>query len=225
MEYLVDSVVKKCANTRDVTSEVKTKISSARHKVHNSKQAFSVTQCLMCGREIKSSNKSKLCKSCFREHMPKEVREKLREGGKHSAFQQKNNRRSKIEMMFFDSVKEEYPGAISNIVIAEGWNTDIYIPEYNLCVAWNGPCHYLPIYGEKSLNRTKNRDSIKSKVFDKYGLNQFIVKDSPDSWPKKKYKNEYKVRDAMKMLRKYIKEKIEPDADLINKLTRYSDFT
>ena len=50
---------------------------------------------------------------------------------------------------------------------------DFYLPNYNICIEFDGRQHYLPIFyfgGEKMLNYTKNNDNIKNE----YCLNNNI---------------------------------------------------
>jgi hypothetical protein len=40
---------------------------------------------------------------------------------------------------------------------------DFYLPDLNTCIEYDGEFHYLPIFGEKLLSDTKNRDIIKNE--------------------------------------------------------------
>lgn len=39
---------------------------------------------------------------------------------------------------------------------------DFFLPKYNVLIEFNGQCYYKNIYGQKSLDDTKKRDSIKN---------------------------------------------------------------
>lgn len=45
--------------------------------------------------------------------------------------------------------------------ILDGLELDVYIPSKNVAIELNGPCHYIPIFGEKELFRTQSKDIIK----------------------------------------------------------------
>ena len=186
-----------CANTRVITQESKDKISKTlkeyydlhpeKTPIRNSIQKF----CIVCNKPLEKRNQSGYCKEHIHlREISEETRKKLSEAGKHSAQIQKEARRSKIEALFFDKIKDIFKDAEANKVIKDGWDTDIFIPSLNLAIFWNGACHYYPIYGEKSLNATQNRDKIKKELFENIGIKVYLIKDIDLEYPKeiKKYK-------------------------------------
>lgn len=68
--------------------------------------------------------------------------------------------------------------------------------EDSIAIFWNGPCHYYPIYGQKSLNQTQNRDKIKKSLFEKSGYSVYIIKDVDEVYPREIWKNRDKRTDV-----------------------------
>lgn len=71
--------------------------------------------------------------------------------------------RSKCEIWLESQLILLYPNIEFkfNEVSALGMELDIYIPSLNIAIEINGPTHYFPIYGEKTLQRTQNKDKQK----------------------------------------------------------------
>lgn len=178
-----------CANSRIRSNVTKQKIRESMYsyyKEHPKGVTREIKNCCICGKELCRKNTSGYCKNCIPQirEVSDETRLKLSMAGRRSAQVQKERRRSKIESMFFDKIKKIFPDAEPNKVVKDGWDTDIYLPGINLAIFWNGPCHYLPIYGEASLNQTMNRDKIKTNLFMKLGISIYVIKDLPDLYPK-----------------------------------------
>lgn len=192
-----------CANARDHSNETKLKMSESlkvfyeEHPKGNAKSKLPESFCIVCNKQIPRKNKSGYCKECLhlRPTSP-ETREKLSRAGKKSAQVQKNNRRSKIEALFFEKIKKIFNDAESNKILVDGWDTDIFLPTQQIAIFWNGPCHYYPIYGQKSLNQTQNRDRIKKSLFEKAGYKVYIVKDVDEAYPREIWKNRDKRTDV-----------------------------
>ena len=47
--------------------------------------------------------------------------------------------------------------------IKGGLEIDLHIPSKNVAIELNGPCHYIPIFGTKELEKTQNKDLIKQQ--------------------------------------------------------------
>ena len=184
---------KSCSNTRKLSESTKNKISSTLKSRYENKSAKLQFFCKVCGAPITASNKSGTCKLHYT--MSEETREKLSKAGKKSAQIQKNNRRSKIEALFFEKIKKIFNDAESNKILVDGWDTDVFLPTQQIAIFWNGPCHYYPIYGQKNLNQTQNRDKIKKSLFEKAGYKVYIIKDVNEVYPKKIWKNKDKRTD------------------------------
>ena len=66
---------------------------------------------------------------------------------------------------------------------------DFYLPDYNICIEYNGRQHYLPINiwgGEKELMNIKRRDKIKMEYCKKNNIPLFIIKYCDKILPKLK---------------------------------------
>lgn len=180
-----------CANTRQHSFETKTKISESvlgYCKSHPKEYPFLATSsrfCSVCGKELCKRNKTGFCRTCVHlKPVSEETRLKLSKAGRASAHIQKESRRSKIEALFFEEVVKLFSDAEANKIIADGWDTDVFIPSLNLTIFWNGKCHYYPIYGIGSLNQTQNRDRIKEKLFKDMGFHVYIIRDVDNEYPK-----------------------------------------
>lgn len=205
---------KSCANSRVRTQESKEKTSKTlkeyydlhpeKTPVKNLIQKF----CVVCGKPLEKRNRSGYCKEHLHlREVSEETRKKLSEAGKRSAQIQKNQRRSKIEALFFDKVKDIFKDAEPNKIIKDGWDADVFIPSLNLAIFWNGTCHYYPIYGEKSLNATQNRDKIKKELFENIGIKVYIIKDIDLEYPKEIRKHrEKRVEFQLQKFLEYLKE-------------------
>lgn len=99
----------------------------------------------------------------------------LSNGGKKSA--QKRVKRSKDEIKLFELISNIVP-ALSNHIIKDGWDADIFIPSLNIAILWNGPFHYkeMGIKGH-SLKQVQNRDIIKTALFESIGVKVIIYED------------------------------------------------
>jgi len=189
-----------CRNARVHSNETKFKMSESLkvfYKKHpTGKGGLPERFCIVCNKQIRKNNKSGYCKDCIRRRpVSEETREKLREAGKHSAQAQKEQRRSKIEALFFEKIKKIFKDAESNKILVDGWDTDIFLPSEGIAIFWNGACHYYPIYGQKSLNQTQNRDRIKKSLFEDAEYKVYIIKDIDELYPKEILKNRDKRTD------------------------------
>lgn len=57
----------------------------------------------------------------------------------------------------------------------DGLEIDILIPEKNIAIELNGPCHYIPIFGEQELKKTQNKDIIKKQKMQDLKLHFFQI--------------------------------------------------
>lgn len=63
----------------------------------------------------------------------------------------------------------------NNREILNGLELDFYFPNIKLAVEINGPSHYEPIYGEKSLKQQKKRDRTKKKLCKIKNITLFVI--------------------------------------------------
>lgn len=158
----------KCSHSRIVSEEQKEKV---RQKLLKPKKK---KYCLNCGKELWYGNKSGYCANCFRKFLTKEVKLKLSNAGKKSAFIQRIKRRSCNEIMFSEIMKTKY-NIICNESIFNGWDADIILPEYKIAILWNGNWHYKNICNQ--LRKVQNRDKIKYNEIIKNGYMPYIIVD------------------------------------------------
>ena len=189
-----------CRNARVHSNETKLKMSEslkAFHKKHSiEKIKLPERFCIICNKQLCKTNSSGYCKDCLHlRPFSEKTREKLREAGKHSAQVQKERRRSKIEALFFEKIKKIFKDAEPNKVLVDGWDTDVFLPTERIAIFWNGACHYYPIYGQKSLNQTQNRDKIKKSLFENAGYKVYVIKDINEVYPKEILKDRDKRTD------------------------------
>lgn len=52
----------------------------------------------------------------------------------------------------------------------EGFEIDIFLPELNAGIEFNGPHHFKPVYGEKVFQKTKNADKAKRAIACRKGI-------------------------------------------------------
>jgi very-short-patch-repair endonuclease len=48
---------------------------------------------------------------------------------------------------------------------------DFYLPEYNICIEYDGQQHFIPVFGEEKFKRLKINDKIKDEYCKKNGIN------------------------------------------------------
>ena len=78
----------------------------------------------------------------------------------------------------FNLCKTIFSDAISNSIIADGWDADIVIPSIKTAILWNGPWHYKEMnISNHSLKQVQTRDKIKIDLFESLGWKVFIFED------------------------------------------------
>ena len=97
--------------------------------------------------------------------------------GRKSAEIQKETRRSKNEIYFFELCKNHFNNISHNERIFNGWDADVIIEDYKIAVLWNGPWHYKQICKNHSVKQVQNRDKIKLNEIKKMGYIPYIIKD------------------------------------------------
>ena len=81
--------------------------------------------------------------------------------GRKSAEIQKETRRSKNEIYFFELCKTHFNNVLHNERIFNGWDADVIIEDFKIAILWNGPWHYRKIKSNHSVKQVQNRDKIK----------------------------------------------------------------
>jgi hypothetical protein len=97
-------------------------------------------------------------------------------GGMNSAKNQK--KRSSGEEFLNNLFVENKCKTIQNSWdIVKGYEIDIFLPEFNTAISYNGPVHRLPIYGEKRLKQIITRDAYRCRKLKELKVNHIIVDD------------------------------------------------
>jgi hypothetical protein len=85
--------------------------------------------------------------------------------------------RSKDEIKLFTLCETEFT-CVANHIIADGWDADIVIPDHKIAILWNGPWHYKEMnLKNHSLAQVKNRDKIKTSLFESLGWTVLVFED------------------------------------------------
>lgn len=59
--------------------------------------------------------------------------------------------------------------------ISGGLELDLWIPSLKIAIELNGPCHYIPLFGEEELEKTLFKDSFKKSECQKLSIHFFII--------------------------------------------------
>lgn len=97
--------------------------------------------------------------------------------GLKSSLKQRENRRSKNEIYFYEICKEYFKSVKSNEGIFNGWDADVIIEDIKVAVLWNGKWHYEKITKKHSVKQVQNRDRIKIGEIKKCGYLPYVIKD------------------------------------------------
>jgi len=139
------------------------------HKYH-------VSNCLVCGKEIKS--RKFLKKTCSQECYKIHQRKSGEKGGIKASTGLKAERfRSKSERLLYDKIKTIFPDAVHNQWIFDGYDADIIIPSIKVAIHWNGPWHYRVIISEKHFESIKKRDLERYQSIINADYQNYIIKD------------------------------------------------
>lgn len=88
------------------------------------------------------------------------------------------NKRSIQEIELYNLCYASFNNISNNSIIAEGWDADILLNDYNIAIMWNGPWHYkqMPV-NNHSLSQVETRDKIKIKLFTKLNWTVLVFED------------------------------------------------
>ena len=146
---------------------------SNNYKCNNCKDKFITKQCKNCNLVFKISPISRQ-NTCSKQCCTALRRIGAIKGGKISA--QKNNRRSKNEILFANMCAE-LGDILTNIPLFKGWDADVILPKYKIAVLWNGVWHHKKITSKHSVKQVQNRDKIKIKEIISAGYTPYIIND------------------------------------------------
>jgi hypothetical protein len=86
--------------------------------------------------------------------------------------------KSQAETQLVEIIKKDFPDLYikeNDRKVLNGLELDLYIPDKNVGIELNGPCHYIPIFGEEELSKTKNKDIIKKETMQKLKIHFFQI--------------------------------------------------
>jgi hypothetical protein len=131
--------------------------------------------CDNCGKSFDKMKKLRLqpLKFCNKSCRAKYFARVNNLGGQRSLMEQK------LELY----IREFFPSVILNINdrdILGGLELDLYLPELRFAIEVNGPCHFIPIWGEDTLKHTRRNDIIKSNYCQKKGIRLLYITDILD---------------------------------------------
>lgn len=92
----------------------------------------------------------------------------------------KNGSRSYAEKILVEKLKTNFPDWTikeNNREILNGLELDIYIPEIQLAIEWNGIYHIEPIRGEETLQKIIKKDNTKIEMCKQLGINLIVISD------------------------------------------------
>lgn len=161
-----------CANSKAHTQESKNKTRlalSGRSRPEITKKR--PTNCCVCNDEIiriPGRRKYPICNNM-------ECRRVI---GSITGRSKKVTLRSKQEVELFDLCSKYFTNVSNNLQIINGWDCDIFLPDFNIAVLWNGPWHYKQMpHKNHSLSQVVNRDLLKLQEFEKLGIQTLIFED------------------------------------------------
>ena len=95
---------------------------------------------------------------------------------------------SKAEKSLYEQLtKDGYDVIIHKVGLIPGekFEIDLYLPKLNVAIEIDGPQHFLPVYGQQSLNRTIKYDAIKNGALLSRGICilrvKYLIKHNSDS--------------------------------------------
>lgn len=92
---------------------------------------------------------------------------------------------SKGELLLFETLKNNFPGlTIENNnrkIIPGNRELDIYIPELNIAIEWNGIYHYKAVHSQEGLEKTQQNDLYKKNYCEQTGIKLIVIKDLSSS--------------------------------------------
>jgi predicted RNA-binding Zn-ribbon protein involved in translation (DUF1610 family) len=90
----------------------------------------------------------------------------------------KNGSISKAEQYLRRMIEEAGYSVVANDrVVLDGLEIDMWIPEKNIGIEYNGIYHLQPIHGDKLLKQMKQRDAIKQQRAKERGIRLLVVED------------------------------------------------
>ena len=134
-------------------------------KISKPKIALREVFCIFCGEPFLSKKQFPKCcsKSC---------------GGKCGGLKsvQTQHRRSKNESLFFDLISAKLKAEPNKRVVGE-YDCDVFLPNFNVAVMWNGNWHFKKCAAKHSVAAVQNRDEYKIRKMVDVGITPYIISD------------------------------------------------
>lgn len=87
--------------------------------------------------------------------------------------------KSRCETILKNIILSEFPSIIlkenDRTIIPASLELDLYFPEKRVAIELNGPCHYIPMFGNNELNKTQNKDLLKLKYCQENNIKLFVI--------------------------------------------------
>ena len=128
-------------------------------------------------REIKK--KSDVAKEMWREKTKEEKQESLNKmhvGNRKNANSGSKNENNVAEMLI--NYGFEIKQRTKDYTPGRRFEIDICIPKERIAIEWDGPNHFLPIYGEEKLAKVIAKDNIKNKYLTSSGWTIIRIRDT-----------------------------------------------
>ena len=139
---------------------------------------------LVCGqckveyyRKPSRANESKFCSNSCKTTWQNLNTDIASKAGRSSVISQKESRRSKNEILFYELCKNKFQNVLCNEPIFNGWDADVILVDEKIAILWNGKWHYEKITEKHSVEQVQNRDRLKIKEIESLGFTPYIVKD------------------------------------------------
>lgn len=172
---------RKCANSRQHTTETKNRISagvkansssssvagnhlSAKHEYY-----YFPNYCVICGKALSYEDRHR--KTCSEECLQK----RFLQMGQTSYFTKV--KRSKNEIEFCRLCEDYFSDVEHNIPLFNGWDADVIIHDIKYAILWNGIWHYEKVTPNHKIEQVKNRDKLKLEEITANGYVPYIIKD------------------------------------------------
>ena len=143
---------RKCANSHVFTDERRKNISEGLKR--NTKPNVNKGKFLV----LREDRTCPICNSTFTESINStkkycSIHCRMVNAGRISA--QKNCRRSKNEIYFYELCNEKFSNVIHNEQIFNGWDADVILQDLKIAILWNGKWHYEKITKNIQLSKFK----------------------------------------------------------------------
>lgn len=150
--------------------------------------------CIVCG-ELFLCKPNRKRKTCSDECYSVRLKEIGRMGG-IAASQSPNMKRgrSRSEIYFAQLIQEKFNNVLTNKRMFDGWDADVILLDLKIAIHWNGPCHYLPLFGDDYLQVVQNKDRERYAAIEKCGYTNYIIDDRDNQGlTKSKVRKEFNI--------------------------------